>query len=116
MSLLNKGNADVLVFPEEATTSRDGNPLVRPSMIGITARAMIQPITTATDDQDGTGDIPSGPTRYRLRFVRADERRIGSLGRASQIEWNGQRWHLSGDPLVYGGSYKTTHTDYVIGR
>ncbi|MFR9802330.1 hypothetical protein ACL02T_08510 [Pseudonocardia sp. RS010] len=116
MSLLDRGTDVVTVFPEEPATDQDGNPIVRASAVGIVARATVQPLGTSTEDQNAVGYVPNAPTRYRVRFSRADEQNLGTLGRATEIEWNGERWSLLGDPVRYGGSRRTAHTDYTIGR
>ncbi len=116
MSLLDRGNAVVTVFKEVTTNDEDGNPIVRPGTTGLVCKATIQPLGTVSEDADASGQVPSGPTRYRLRLSRADEARVGTIGRYSEIEWRGERWKLHGDPLVFGGSRRTAHTDYVIGR
>lgn len=106
-------NHTVVVFPEEQTTDTDGNPVTRPSTVGIPARAVVQPLGTTTDDQDATGAV-TGPTRYRLRL--ADSWSWPRLGRQSAVEWDGHRYSVIGDPLVYNGSRKTRRVEYTIGR
>jgi len=112
MSLLDRGNADILVFPEEQTTDEDGNPVLRPATEGVPARAMIQPRTTDEHDQRGF----LAESVYRMRLARADQARLGVLGAQSQIEWNGQRWSIVGDPQFYNMSRRTAHVDYTIRR
>jgi hypothetical protein len=38
------------------------------------------------------------------------------LGAQSQVEWNGQRYTVDGEPRQYNGSRRTAHVDYVIVR
>jgi hypothetical protein len=38
------------------------------------------------------------------------------LGAQSQIEWGGKRYSIEGDALIYNGSRRTAHVDYVISR
>jgi hypothetical protein len=116
MSLLDRGNADVVLFPEEVTTDTDGNPITRPSATGIPARATVQPLGWATgSDTDSTSaGFITGPQRYRLRLTRSYGGPV--LGRQSRVEWNGDSYAVIGDPVHYGGSPRTAHTDYTIGR
>jgi hypothetical protein len=51
-------------------------------------------------------------SKYRLRLVGHP----GLLGAQSQIEWDGRRYSIDGEPRVYNGSRRTTHGDYVITR
>ncbi|GAA2542276.1 hypothetical protein GCM10010210_11100 [Pseudonocardia hydrocarbonoxydans] len=111
--MLDRGNADVVLFPEVTITDPDGNTITRPATAGIPARATVQPLGSTTDDQDGAGFV-TGPTRYRLRLTRSYAGPV--LGRQSRVEWNGDRYAVLGDPVHFTGSRKTAHTDYVIGR
>lgn len=112
MSLLDRWNAEVLVFPEEQTVDADGNPSVAPSVSPVPARAMIQP--RSTEESDNRGFMTESV--YRLRFTRADEAALGVLGARSQIEWNGERWSIVGEPRRFNGSPRTAHWDYTIRR
>jgi hypothetical protein len=51
-------------------------------------------------------------SKYRLRLVGYP----GLLGAQSQIEWDGRRYSIDGEPRVYNGSRRTAHVDYVITR
>ena len=53
MSLLHRGTETVAVYPEETTTDADGNTVTRPSSVGVVLRAVVQPVGTSTDGQDG---------------------------------------------------------------
>jgi len=112
MSLLDRGNADILVFPEVRSTDSDGNPVVRPATEGVPARAMIQPRTT--DEADERGFLTD--TFYRMRLTRRDQASLGVLGSQSQIEWNGVRWSLVGEAQFFNSSRRTAHYDYTIRR
>jgi hypothetical protein len=109
MSLLNRGTETVTVYPEEVVTDRDGNDRTRPSAVGVVVRAVVQPIGTPTETQDGGFQTVS---RYRLRLVGYTD----ELGAQSQIEWKGVRWAIEGEPIRYNGSPRTRHTAYVIAR
>ncbi|OKH76251.1 hypothetical protein EB73_03215 [Mycobacterium sp. SWH-M3] len=108
MSLLHRGTETVTVYPEEVTTDSDGNTITRPSAVGVVARAVIQPLTSTEDAAVGF----QTESRYRLRLVGYPT----LLGAQSQIEWNGKRYSVEGDPRIFNGSRKTAHVDYVMVR
>ena len=111
MSLLNRGTETVKVFQEVQTpdTDSDGNKITRAAKVGTLVRAVVQPIGTPTKNQDGGFNTES---RYRLRLINYPS----ILGAQSQIEWNGKRWSVFGDPVAYNGSARTRHTHYQIVR
>jgi hypothetical protein len=120
MSLLDTGTEDVIVFPEEMVVDGDGNKMTRPSATGIPARARIQPIGTPTETAEGGFNTVS---RYSLRFPHSFTKEHGIftkehgiLGAQSQIEWNGKRYSIFGDAMIYNGSRRTAHVDYVMVR
>jgi hypothetical protein len=51
-------------------------------------------------------------SKCRLRLVGYP----GLLGAQSQIEWDGRRYSIDGEPRVYNGSRRTAHVDDVITR
>ena len=108
MSLLNRGTDTVSVFPEETYTDADGNTVTRPSTVGVVARAVVQPITSTEDASVGFETT----SKYRLRLVGYST----VLGAQSQVEWNGKRYAIDGEPRQYNGSRRTAHVDYVITR
>jgi len=108
VSLLDTANETVTVFLEEVTTDDDGNRITRPAAEGIETRARIQPIGTPTETQEGGFNTTS---RYGLRFPRSFPHVLGSQ---SQIEWNGRRWSVIGNPIRHNGSARTRHVHYVI--
>ncbi|MFV8233067.1 hypothetical protein [Mycolicibacterium fortuitum] len=109
MSLLDRGTEDVILFPEEIVQDKWGNKRTRPQEVGVPARAVIQPVGRSTEDQE-TGYLTS--TRYRMRLVNYPQ----DLGAQAQIEWNGERWAIDGEPIRFNGSRRTQHVDYVIVR
>lgn len=114
MSLINRGTETVTVYPEEVVTDSDGNPRTRPSAVGVVARAVVQPLTgtsarSTTEDQ-GVG-FETG-ARYRLRLVNYPP----LLGAQAEIEWQGKRYAIDGEPLQYNGSSRTRHVDYLMMR
>lgn len=116
MSLLDRGNADVLVFPEEEYVDSDGNKSTRPAQTGIPARVLIQAMpqsgtSARRAEQDNEGY--ESEQIYRMRFTR---RHKMNLGLRSQVEWNGERWSINGFPIEYNSGSRTAHMDYVIKR
>lgn len=116
MSLLDRGNEDIIVFPEEVITDEDGNVFTRPSETGIPARVLIQAMpqsgtSARRAEQDNEGF--ESEQLYRMRFVRGGEM---ELGMRSRIEWNGQWWSINGFPIRYNSGARTAHADYVIKR
>lgn len=116
MSLLDRGNADVIVYLEEGYIDADGNRSIRPSQVGIPARVLIQAMpqsgtSARRAEQDNEGF--ESEQLYRLRFTRRNQMNPGIR---SQIEWKGQRWSINGLPIEYNSGKRTSHTDYVIKR
>lgn len=105
MSLLNRGTEQVTVFAEVAKTDSDGNTITKPGTVGVAARAVVQPLSSTETDEGSS-------SKYRLRLVGYD----GLLGAQSAVEWNGKRYAIDGDPMVYNGSRRTAHVDYVMVR
>lgn len=119
MSRLDRWNHVVTVYPEVLWTDSDGNKMRRPSATGIPAKVFLSPVGVGggvADDTSSFGDLASVPTVYRMRPTRAAHAALGLLGRASEVEWRGQRWSVTGDPQEYGGSSRTRHVDYLITR
>jgi hypothetical protein len=110
VSLLNRGAETVKVFQEVQTpdTDTDGNKITRAALIGTLVRAVVQPISS-TENADGGFNTES---RYRLRLIDYP----GTLGAQSEIEWNGKRYSILGDALIYNGSRRTAHVDYLMAR
>jgi hypothetical protein len=116
MSLLDKYNQNIVVFPEEVVTDADGNVKTRPSRTGVPAVARLQPASQSgtsarRTEQDNEGF--EGEKIYYLRFPRSVQCRLGAQG---QIEWLGVRWAVFGDPNIYTNSPRTSHHVYTIKR
>lgn len=102
-----------MVYLEEVTTDSDGNTSTRPSKTGIPTRARISPLGYKDDSgetQDGGFQTTS---RYRLVLVGWQG---APLGAQSQVEWNGKRYSIEGEPLVHNGSRRTAHVTYTLIR
>ena len=69
----------------------------------------MQPIAAPTEDQSIGFETRS---KYRLRLVGYS----GVLGAQSQIEWQGKRYAIDGEPRQFNDSRCTAHVDYVIVR
>ena len=108
MSLLHRSTEVVTVFPEEAVTDADGNTMTQPSAVGVVSRAVVQPMTSTEDATVGFETT----SKYRLRLVGYPD----MLGAQSQVEWQGKRYAIDGEPKVFNGSRPTTHVDYLLVR
>lgn len=116
VSLLDSTNADVVVYLSETWIDSDGNTMLRPSATGITTRARIQPAPQSGTSSRRAEQMDKGyftEQVYALRFPRGFPH---VLDHAAEIDWNGQRWHVFGFPLLYQGSRRTRRYDYVIRR
>lgn len=117
MSLLDRGNTDAILYPEEVVTDRDGNTRTRASKTGIPIRIWIQPqgqsgTAARRAEQDNEGYETEKVLRMRLprRFMHLD------IGAQSKIEIDGQMWSVFGDVIRYIGSPRTAHHDYTLRR
>lgn len=116
MSLLDKGNEQIVVFPEEVVVDVDGNTRTRPAKVGIPVCARIQPVgQSGTSARRAEQDNEGFETEkiYSLRLPRSIQCRMGAQ---AQIEWRGQRWAVHGDVTVYNSSPRTAHHTYTIRR
>lgn len=105
MSLLSRGTDQVTVFAEVTATDSDGNTITKPGTVGVLTRAVVQPLSSTENDHGTT-------SKCRLRLVGYTE----LLGAQSAVEWNGKRYAVEGDPMIYNGSRRTAHIDYFISR
>jgi hypothetical protein len=80
----------------------------RSSAVGVVARAVIQPVTSTEDASVGF----ECASKYRLRLIGFPT----LLGAQSQVEWQGCRYAIDGEPRQYNGSRRTAHVDYVMVR
>lgn len=117
MSLLDRGNKDVILYPEEVVKDRDGNTRTRASKVGIPLRVWIAPVgasgtSARRAEQDNEGYETEKQRRMRLR--RQDDHI--HIGAQSKIEIDGQIWSVFGDVTEYLGSPRTQHKDYMLRR
>lgn len=117
MSLLDKGNQDIILFPEEVVTDRDGNTRTQASKVGIPMRAWIQPqgqsgTAARRSEQDNEGYETE--KTYRMRLRRKDHHI--EIGAQAKVELNGQIWTVFGDEWTYQGSSRTQHRVVLLRR
>ncbi len=116
MSLLNRPNADVLVYPEVVTTDEDGNTITRPADAGIPCKARIQVAGQPTEEQD---EGFRASERLNIRLIGWTG---GELGSQAAISWGTddlgrpKMYVVDGGPMRYAGSPRTAHTEYIIRR
>lgn len=119
MPLLDKGNYDVTVYPQEEYTDEDGNEILRASLTGYQARAMIQAARqSGTSARRAEQDNEGYDTEelYRIRFTRKHDREHPELGQAAEVLWRGYRWSVTGMVTIYNGGRRTAHRDYQLKR
>lgn len=116
MSLLDRGNERVVVYPEEMWIDSDGNTMIRSASNGIPATATVQILAQSgtsarRSEQDNEGF--ESEEVYRIRFPRSFTATVGAQAR---VEWRGAMWSVIGEPRRYNGSRRTRHLDYTIRR
>lgn len=117
MSLLDRGNATVLLYPEELVYSRDGNPFTRasdtPIEIEVWLAQMGQSGTAARRaEQDKEGFETEKVMRMRMLRKNHGIR----IGAQSKVVWEGKKYSVFGDVSPYFGSPRTEHYDYTLRR
>ncbi|WP_190821965.1 hypothetical protein [Saccharopolyspora pogona] len=117
MSLLDRGNEMVTIYPEIATTDRDGNTITKADFDNpVTAWVRIQPAaqsgTSARRAEQDNEGYESEET-YKLRFARGQEFEPGAQ---AQLDWAGRRWSFYGYPQRFNGSAQTRRLEFTIRR
>lgn len=117
MSLLDKGNADVLLYPEIAVKDRDGNTRTKASDTPIPLRVWLSPVgqsgtAARRAEQDNEGYETEKVLRMRLR--RKDQNI--EIGAQSKVEWKGGTYAVFGDVTEHLGSPRTRHFVYQLRR
>ena len=64
-----------------------------------------------TDEDQDNGFTTEERLRLRLVNWQGDE-----LGAQAQVEWEGRRYSVHGEPKRFRGSRRTAHVDYVLVR
>lgn len=107
MSLLDRGEQTLDIYPEASTTDSLGNVVVGPAEEPIRIVASVQPVTS--DELSAVGqDLV---TTYRLIA------RTAPLGAWARIRWvnhSGTWWDVIGRPRRYGMSKRTAHIDAIL--
>ena len=117
MSLLTHGTELVTVFPEEVTTDMDGNLRTRASAVGVLSRAVISPVATPVTSVGGTSESQNvGFESGEQLSMRLVGWKNPELGAQAQVEWQGRRYGVFGEPKRYNGSARTAHTLYYLKR
>lgn len=114
MSLLDRTNATVTVFPEVVVADADGNTITRAASTGVVTEARVWPISyrgSGFPESNDGGFISS--TRYGVRFPRSFTTVVGAQ---AKVEWDGNVYSIVGDPVVFNGSPRTRHAHYVMER
>ncbi|MFE2912821.1 hypothetical protein [Kitasatospora indigofera] len=106
MSLLDRGNQTVLIYPEEETTDDRGNVVRRPAATPVTVLCRVQPSTTEELL------VPGQQVEAIYRIITRD----APLGPWALVVWSGRDWDVVGEPRRYTGSSRTAHVDCLIRR
>lgn len=117
MSLLDRGQEDILIFMEEAVLDEDGNIRTRPSAVGIPTKARLQPLGqsgTSSRRQEQDNEGYETERVYTMRLPRSWPH--GEVGTQSRVEWRGEKWALFGPTVRWVGSPMTRHDTYTIKR
>jgi hypothetical protein len=118
MSLLDRGNELVTIYPEIQTIDRDGNTISKADFANpVTAWVRIQPAAqSGTSARRAEQDNEGFETEevYRLRFARGQEFKPGQQAQLDRAD--GTRWSFIGFPLEYKGSARTARLEFTIRR
>lgn len=107
MSILDEGNATLVVHPQVETTDSDGNPAWAPSEIGVALDVMLWPVDAVETSALGreTGEV------YRVRPVRGQDIPVGPW---ATVEWDGRTWDVHGETVRHRRGRATRRTTFVI--
>lgn len=117
MSLLDKGNVEVLLYPEEVVLDMDGNTRTRASSTAIPIRVSLQ-----TMNQSGTASRRAEQDNegftvekvLRMRIARKDDHH--EIGAQAKIQWGDEMYSVFGDVTRQMGSPRTAHNIYTLRR
>lgn len=117
MSLLDKWNAEVVLYPEETIEDVDGNIRTRASKTPIPLKVWLSILNQSGTaarraEQDNEGFETEQVLRMRLR--RQDSHI--PIGAQSKVVWEGNTWSVFGDRIPYMGSPRTKHYTYTLRR
>lgn len=95
MSILDRGNAEITVYPEVEVIDEDGNVSRQASTVGVTVTAMVWQYEGEVDTLQPLVAGQQVSTIYRVRPVRTAEVPVGPW---SRVEWDGRQWDVDGEP------------------
>ena len=103
--LLDKGSETLTVYLEETVTDSMGNPVKRPSGIGLTIRV------TTSEDRNSDAELP-GQVSNKVIRVMARQVPIGSW---SRVVYAGEEWDLASPPrFTPGATKRLRHIEFTI--
>lgn len=117
MSLLDRWNAEIELFPEEVVTDRDGNIRTRASKTPVPLKVWIAPVgqsgtSARRAEQDNEGY--ESEKVLRMRLLRRDHGL--AIGAQSKVRFEGNMYSVFGDVTEFRGSSRTRHFDYMLRR
>lgn len=95
MSILDRGNAEIVVYPEVEVTDEDGNVSRQASPTGVPVQAMVWQYEGEVDTLQPLVVGQQVATIYRVRPVRSADVPVGPW---SRVEWDGREWDVDGEP------------------
>jgi hypothetical protein len=115
MSLLTSSPQFVPVtfFPQVVFTDPDGNSITQASKTGVPGFARFQAITFISTGSKSQANISGGFNTQKIYGMRTAPD-SPFLGAQSQVEWNGEKYALSGEANVYAGTARTAHNVYFV--
>jgi hypothetical protein len=116
MSLLDKGNEPIVIFPEEVTIDVDGNTRTYPSKTGVPAVGRLQPAAQSGTSARRAEQDNEGFETEQMYVLRLPRMYHCHMRAQAQVEWRGKRWALHGDPAIYSNSPRTSHLVYMLRR
>lgn len=117
MSLLDTGNIEVDVYPEEVVRDMDGNIRTRPAKTPFKLMVRLQPLGqsgTAARRMEQSEEGFETEQVLRMRVPRAYNHQF--IGSEAKVVFDGQTWQVFGNPIRYRGSPRTEHVDYTLRR
>lgn len=103
--LLDKGRETLIVYLEETVTDSLGNPVKRPSGVGVTLRV------TSSEDRSSDAELP-GQVSNKVMRIMARQVPIGSW---SRVVFNGEEWDLASPPrFTTGATKRLKHIEFTI--
>ena len=115
MSLLDKHNAEVILYPEEVVTDMDGNTRTRPSKVGIPIKAWLAPIGRTMYASPETNEIGFEISdALRMRLLQRDTDL--HVGAQAKVEVDGDIWSVDGDAVQTRMKGRTRRSEFILRR